>query len=129
MAQPEGMQSIRALRSPCSVALAGRKGAEAASDHGIERLATARRRAVETAYVGPVAGIGEMLGDQAQLPGLVMQTPAPDRLGCDAAVRKRDNQRRAGPQHARDIAQHLGRPCKVLDCSTNRGAVEFGSGE
>src|SRR4051794_24931486 len=58
-----------------SVALAGRKGAETAPDHGIKRLAPARRRAVETAYIAPVAGFGEMLCNEAELPGLIVQTP------------------------------------------------------
>src|SRR6185436_16581920 len=37
-----------------SITLSGRTGAAAAPDHGIERLAAARRGTVETAYVGPV---------------------------------------------------------------------------
>ena len=45
--------------------------------------------------VGPVSGLGEMRRHQAQLSGLVVQTPAADRLRRDAAVRKRDDQRRA----------------------------------
>src|SRR5437016_2373473 len=81
------------------VAGAGRTGAEAAPDNRVERLAAAGRRLVETADIGPVAALGEMLGDPAEVTGLVHQAPAGDRLGGETSVGEGHDQRRTRPQH------------------------------
>src|SRR6058998_3359462 len=95
-------------------------GAQAAADHGVERLAAARRGAVETADIGPVASLGEALGDLAQMPGLVQEAPAGDGLCRLTSVGKADDQRRAGPQYPGDLADHLAGASQILDCAADR---------
>src|SRR5438552_46615 len=58
-------------------------------DDRVERLTSAGRRSVETSDVGPIAGLGEMLGNETEMPGLVEQAPAGDRFCRETAVRER----------------------------------------
>ncbi len=101
--------------------------AETATDHRIERVAAARRGAVQAANVAPIAGLGKMMRDQAQMPGVVEKTPAADGAGRQATIRKGHDQRRARLQHATDFADDLAGPRQMLDRDANRGSVELAS--
>src|SRR5207237_1298845 len=108
------------------IAVAGAPGAEAAPDDGIERLAATRRRSVETSDIGPIAGLREMLGDQAEVAGLVEQAPAGDRLGRETSVREGHDERRARLQHARDLEGHFARPRDIMARAEQCSAMYFG---
>src|SRR5437588_4853296 len=98
-------------------------------DYRVERLTSAGRRSVETSDVGPVAGLGEMLGDQTEMPGLVEEAPAGDSLGRQTSVREGDDERRARLQHARNLANDFARTREILDRAAQCRAVEFGIGK
>jgi len=58
--------------------------------------------------------------------GIVQLVPDGHRLGGEAAVRKRDHQRRARPEHAGRLAQHRHRLGEIIDRDAQTGRVKFG---
>ncbi len=99
------------------------------ADDGVERAAAAGRRAVETADVAPIPRLHEMLGNQAEVPGLVEQAPARDRRRREASLGEGHDQRRARPQDACDLSDQFGGADQMLDRAADRRAVELAGGK
>jgi len=55
--------------------------------------------------------------------------PAADRLGREAAIRERDDERPSGPQDARDLREDLDRPRQVVDRDAAGDGIERRVGE
>src|SRR4029077_8790297 len=110
------------------VACSGPGSAEAVADDGIKRLPVARG-AVETADVGPVAGLGEALRDLTETPGLVEQAPAGDGFCRLTSIGKGNDERCARPQHPGDLADHFAGSPQILDRAADRGAIELAGAE
>src|SRR5947209_4293096 len=83
--------------------------AYAISDDGVKRIAVARQARIAAIDVTPIAGLGKIPPDQAQMPVIVEQPPASDRLCVETAVREGNDQRRPRTQHPPHFAQHLDR--------------------
>src|SRR5262249_29573181 len=102
-----------------------RHRAEAAADHRIKRISAARRCPIEAPDLGPIAGLDKMLRDQAEMTGVIEQTPAPDGAGRDAALRESHDQRCSRFQHPPGFADDFARACQMLDRNTDRRTVEL----
>src|SRR5260370_16823500 len=87
-------------------------------DDGVKRVTVARQAGIAAIDVAPIASLGKISADEAQMPVVVEQTPAGDRLGVKTAVREGDDQRRPRTQHPPDFAQHLDRLHQVLTRAT-----------
>src|SRR3974390_157974 len=69
-------------------------------------------------------GVTEVTLDEAGMPLIVERPPDRDGLGPEAPVRKADDERSAGPQHARDLAEHGHRLLQVLHRHTHHRGVD-----
>ena len=74
-------------------------------------------------------GPDEVLGNQAEMLGVVEQAPAPDGARRHATVRECDDQRRALFQNSPGFADHLTWPGQMLDSDADRCGVELGGGK
>src|SRR5205814_8378529 len=106
-----------------------RRATQAAPDNRIKRIAAAGRRPIEAADIAPIPGLHEMLRDQAEVPGIVEQAPAPDRTRRHATVRECHDQRSARLQHAPGFADNLAWARQMLNRYADRCTVELGGGE
>ena len=106
-----------------------RRGTKAAPDHRVKRIPAAWRRPIETADIGPVSGLDEMLGNQAEMPGVVEKAPASDRARRHTAVRECHDQRRARLQDAPGIAYDFAGPRQMLHRHADCRAVKFAGSE
>src|SRR5262249_24673912 len=62
------------------------RSARAPADHRPERVAVPSRTAIEHLHIAPVAGLGEVPGDQFLVAIVVQESPGGDDLGREAAV-------------------------------------------
>src|ERR1051326_9334770 len=75
------------------------------------------------------AGVLEIALDEGGVTPVIEGAPDRDRLGPEAAVRKADDNRRAGAQHAAYLPQHRDRLLQVLDRDADHRGIETGIGE
>ena len=80
---------------PGSSAVDSGRDPGAAGDDGIERVGVASRTAIEDLEVTPVAGFGEIMGDQAKMAGIIEKVPAGDGSCRQTAVREGYDERRS----------------------------------
>src|SRR5258706_6643654 len=75
------------------------------------------------------AGVLEIALDEGGVALVVEGAPDRDGLGPEAAVRKADHERRAGPQRASHFTHHRHRPLPILSRDADRRGIEAGIGE
>src|SRR5215213_4271380 len=108
----------------------GGERSRASSDYGVKRVRKkAARTAVEAVDVAEVSGLLEVALDEAHVASVVEAVPDPDRFRGKAAIGERNRHRRADPQHAPDLTQHLHGPGQIIYGDTDSRPVELPTAE